>query len=436
MSIHFKLLDIIENIETLDCLNILNFFKSNFNNKLFIKKISETILLIHNNYNKEYKDEMADLFNECKSIVIDISNKPKIVSYTHDNIKYYVLEDYIMTPDDLYEESYEGTLISVFFHDERWILTTSRCSDIEKSYYYNKNKNFSIMFDECLQETRQEFLSKLDKEQCYYFVLIHHENKNLIDYSKKLGPDYKVLMHILTRNKETQINIDIKLDIKYIRYPKCFKDFENAKEHVIEYDDIEGIIVKRTDTNNKLQMSKIYSNKFYEEKTKWPQYANRWYSYIELFQKNNKDFSIQDFQNKKAITEEIIIYDKMIDITGMIYNVIKITSENIYNLIMLFTTFDVDKKIFEKKNNIKFEILNTKECLILKRQITILQNLIAKDIIKNANGIVKHLRNHVSVIHIVDILHGIKYLLETTNMIKYNKYYKQYINYIIDKVNE
>ena len=444
MSIQFKLLSILDDIKNLDYLTLVNFLKINFNHQIYVKKINDSLLLIHNNFNNNCEID-PELFNECKSIVIDISTeKPKIVSYTHDNINYYILERYKLKDEPYinhYEESYEGTLISVFNHNDEWILTTSRCGNIDKSYYYNKNKSFGAMFDECLTNfitdpnPRQAFLDTLDKNNCYYFVLVHYENKNLIDYSTRFGNEYKLLIHTLTRDKETLMDIIIE-PIPGMIYPSIFSSLSEVENIMYTQNDFEGIIIKKRDEKYKLQMSKIYTNKFYIEKMKSPNYANRWYSYLEIFKNNDNEYKIENFQKRKGIIEDIIINEKNIDVTGMIYNLLKGTSENIYNLIMIFTKFDLINKKFEKKRIEEFEILNVKECAILKRQISILQHLITKGIIKNANNITKHLRTHVSVYHIIDLFHGIKYLIDNSKFIKYNKYYKLYLNYILEKIEE
>jgi hypothetical protein len=40
---------------------------------------------------------------------------------------------------------------------------------------------------------------------CYFFIILHYENKYIVDYSNIFGDNYKKLVHIITRDKETQI---------------------------------------------------------------------------------------------------------------------------------------------------------------------------------------------------------------------------------------
>lgn len=440
MSIQFKLLDVLETIDNLDYNNLVNFFKINFLNKIFVKKITSTLLLIHNNYNNgDLVDQ--ELYNECKSIVIDISGKPEIVSYTHENIQYLLYNEYEkhININDIYEESFEGTLISIFFHNNKWNLTTNRCIDIDRSYFYNKNKTFGNMFDECLREycdsinVRQEFLNSLDIDKCYHFVIVHYENKNLMDYTTRFGPQYKKLIHILTRDKKTQQDINIRLNC--VDYPLIFDNYESALNELMKNNNIEAIIVKRKDMDTKkMHICKICSENFMIKKNKSPNYPNIWYSYLSIYQKNDNKFRIKDYQELKGITEEIIIGTKKVDITGMFFTLFKESSNMIYNLIINFTDFDFANNRFEKKKNDEFMILNNSECNTLKKQISIMQNLIIKKVIKNTNDIINHLRNHITVYNFVDMLYGIRFLLDKKMIKNSNKYYIKFINLLIEKI--
>jgi len=117
--------------------SIYNHFKENYNQLLFVKKITESLLLIHNSFDS-HNIINSELYNECRSIVIELYNNTyKIVSYTHDNIKYLKMNNYLSLQNDLFEESYEGTLISVFKVNNKWHMTTARCTNFDNSYFYN-----------------------------------------------------------------------------------------------------------------------------------------------------------------------------------------------------------------------------------------------------------------------------------------------------------
>merc|ERR1712070_978636 len=52
--------------------------------------------------------------------------------------------------------------------------------------------------------------SYLKPEYNYFFVLVHHDNKHLVDYSKYFNDDkYKKIIHIMTRDRKTHKDINI-----------------------------------------------------------------------------------------------------------------------------------------------------------------------------------------------------------------------------------
>ena len=61
------------------------------------------------------------------------------------------------------------------------------------------------------------FIEKLDENLTYHFVLIHHENKNIVNYENKFGPDYKKACFIFARDKQTNQEINSCIFIIFIR---------------------------------------------------------------------------------------------------------------------------------------------------------------------------------------------------------------------------
>jgi hypothetical protein len=442
-TIKFEITNILNQIDVIDYDSIFNYFKENYNNEIYIKKINENLLLLHNTV-KNIKKKKSNIINECRSIIIDISlPKPKIISYTHDNIEYLKQYQYVYLENDQYEESYEGTLISVYNYDNKWYFSTSRCSDINKSYFYNKENTFGKLFDECLNEyykdvvdVRVEFTKELNPENCYYFVVIHHENKYIIDYTNKFGENYKKLIHVFTRNQETQEIVNNDLNLEFILTPIKYDTYEDALK-ILLVDDKEGIIVKRKDDEtNKIKLLKIHSDKYWEEKTKNPNYANQWLAYIDIYLKNDPNFKIKDYQENKKLKDDIYYKNSKIDITGMICLLFKGTSDLLLNIVMYYTNFDTVNKRYTKINEDNYKKLENKKYNILKKQITILQTLINKNIIKNSADIITHIRNYVPVEDIIGLFIGIKELLLETDIFKIsNKYYSIYLNILLEKIN-
>ena len=432
----FNINTLLNSIPELSYESIFNHFKENYNQQLFVKKINDSLLLIHNSF-ENHNSTNSNLYNECRSIVIELNNNSyKIISYTHDNINYLKTSDYQITINDYFEESYEGTLISVFKVVNQWYFTTARCTDFNNSYFYNKDRTFGLLFNECLGEmSRDEFTDLLDPNNCYYFVIVHHENKYVIDYTERFGENYKKLIHVFTRNQETQELIEYSLNL--FDKPLQFSNYDDA--HVFLNSEIksEGIIVKRyVEETHKTVLMKIHSDSYWLEKQQNPNYPNRWFCYLDIYKTNNPTFKIIDYQMKKNIVETLQYQNKQVDITGMIYVLFKGTAETLFNLVMHFTRFDFSAKTYTKINGPDYEIIKNLKYGSLRKQISVLQNLINKQVLKTSVHLITHLRKYVSVQDFVGLLSAISMLMKDTTIIKVSdKYYSAYINLYLEQLN-
>jgi len=127
---------------------------------------------------------VKELAEECKSVVISKSTL-KIISTQYYNIK--CNEDATSVLKNCnwnnvkVQECYEGTLIMVFYYEDTWYVSTRRCLDSNFSTW-NKNKSHYEMFSEAICDKFD--VQSLDKKYFYHFILIHHQNKNIIDYGR------------------------------------------------------------------------------------------------------------------------------------------------------------------------------------------------------------------------------------------------------------
>jgi hypothetical protein len=164
--------------------SLYNYFKTNYYGKIFVKKINSDLVLICNSFDTKITGTNTELYNECRSLVVSTGSNPKVISYTHDNIDYLKISQHTSEQVDSYEESFEGTMVSTFYHEGTWHFTTSRCVSIDSSYFYDKTKSFGTLFDDCIRslgyESRDEFSSQLDQSLCYYWVIVHHANKYVV----------------------------------------------------------------------------------------------------------------------------------------------------------------------------------------------------------------------------------------------------------------
>jgi hypothetical protein len=73
------------------------------------------------------------------------------------------------------EEFIEGTMINVFYHDEKWRIATKSMID-GNGKFFNREKSFSDMFYEILN-THTMSLDVLDQNYVYSFTMQHPENR-------------------------------------------------------------------------------------------------------------------------------------------------------------------------------------------------------------------------------------------------------------------
>ena len=185
-----------------------------------IKKFKSNpyLCLLHNSYKRDDIKDFKELYDECRSVVLDFSRSignNVVISYANSIPVRLSIENYVKNHFDATDLCYgalDGTLITVYFHDNNWYFGSSCCPDINSSKFSNPNKSHGFMFDETLFEIyknkvdindpnissvlRNLFTANLSRLNSYEFVLIHHENKHIVDYTTILGEGYKYLFHI------------------------------------------------------------------------------------------------------------------------------------------------------------------------------------------------------------------------------------------------
>ena len=121
-------------------------------------------------------------------------------------------------------------MITIYNHDDNWYFGTSSCPDANSSKFSHPTKTHGNMFDEILYKyfgkllnqdelslshsevsklLRNKFTSYLDKSKSYEFIIIHHENVHIIDYTNVLGEKYMEIVHVNTKNRNSMTEEDI-----------------------------------------------------------------------------------------------------------------------------------------------------------------------------------------------------------------------------------
>lgn len=413
-----KLLNTLENATVNDVIDTMTGIDDSITVKRF--KDEEDILLVHNEFNN--KGDNSILYDECRSFVVAVENgMAKIISYSHETIH----EGKTFTEESLTEESFEGTLVSAFFYNSKWRFHTSRCTDIDSSYFYDSKTSFGDMFDDCLTRVgkdRLSFAENLNVEHMYSFVIVHHKNKYITDYSDRFGDNYAQLVLVVERERSTLELLNSEATEVYIV----------PRSGIL--DNSANCIIHRVfdETRNTFKYYKVYSDEYVREMKRNPNFSNIWYSYIQIFLNNEKEYNIDAFRQKKNITEEYVVANSPVNITGMIHLLYKETASLLMNLVTHFTVFNGDS--YTKINSNDYELMDEPVYNNIKKQLAVLQNLVKNQIITNANGIVSHLRKHVSVYQFTHIVRGLIKLRQHDFFTLTNSYYINYGNFLLEQI--
>lgn len=435
MNIKFNLLSLLNNLENINYNNLYEFFSKNHKYNLFVKKMNkeeekEDILMIHNNQENS-KDKENVIYRECRSIIIDVSEKTKVISYSHDNVYYSTIDEYKFEDNDTIEESFEGTMINVFYHNDKWYFSSTRCPSIDESFFFTDKKSHGEMFNEILSQyykdvenVRDEFVKNLDKNKCYFFVILHHENKYIVDYTSIYDTNYKRLVHIITRDKETQIEENNNLNINFLIKPKKFNSFNEAKEWLENNNtkcNKEGLIIKRKNQdNNKNILIKIPSNIYTTIRIEKPNYANIWVGCIEIFQRNNPLYNPDNYLQKYYPDKKI----NDLDITGVLFLIFKNLSIELLNIYNFFTIYDEKNNKYNKINQEEYNnLFNKNEFKTYCNQLQRLQYYQYKYLKKNLKliDILTHLRSYTNPKDIYNMIKEHHKLINNKNFTIFTK---------------
>lgn len=302
-----------------------------------------------NDYNKNI-NESSLLEKECRSLIFN-KKEMKIVCYTYDSIYYNDdAKDYLFKInkeeyDTQILECIEGTLLTIHYNKDRWYVSTRKCLDSSKSIWRSKKSHYTL-FEETIKKnlniSLEEFMNKLNKNNYYLFVLVHHDNINIIDYTYKFGENYKEIIHIMTRKKNTHEEIiydepqykelNIKTPFIYDSYEILDKLNEKYKMEKIKNSSIEeGLIIKSFNKKyNKTDILKLQTECYKKMKLLKPNNNNIYKDLVELYQKDKLNDHLEYYPENKKIYDSSneIGYDTV----GVITAVFKVLTSELYEL--------------------------------------------------------------------------------------------------------
>ena len=313
---------------------------------------------------------------ECRSIVID-KRSLNIVAYSQPKVLY---NDYLVIADSeinkckrIITDCYEGTLLMMYNYEDVWYLSTRKYADANDSFW-RSNKSHTQLFKECVGNWEQ-FCNLHDKSKIYLYVLVHHENSSLIDYSDTLGEGYKRFILVLVRDRVTleptfcydfdgnltpweNLYVQPKteeyasgvLQVKFYDNYDCLDRFNDNEEEVKKVTDIrhEGIIVVVMNEKNKEMHVKLQTNsyKIYSESTCQKFIPRSSAYYIKLYQENKLDLYFGKF------TDEILYKcsdNNSYQVKGLIDCLFKVLTSEV--LFMFKLLWDIRSGVQKEENS-------------------------------------------------------------------------------------
>lgn len=279
------------------------------------------------------RDKLAVSFEaQAKSILFDTELMKPITSQNGQVYMNEEAEDLLKSDDVDWSkvtasECYEGTVLLVFYHNKQWWVSTRRCLDASKSTWV-RGTSYKELFEESMKSLFS--YDDLDKNVCYYFILMHYKNKNIISYDG-FGTMYSTLIPLraVTKYKNDEV-----LDKVFDRLPKP-KEFKvsSLKDVTKELGDLnymdkrqkkvstEGIVLKYNNNVYKFQ-TELY-RELYEMK---PNNSNRHQVFMELYQNDKlKKYASFVTSNSKSVIDRIhqtfmVLSDEMLDMYFLTLN--------------------------------------------------------------------------------------------------------------------
>jgi hypothetical protein len=340
------------------------------------------IVLLHNTYKRNDIDAFKELYNQCRSIVLDFSmssNNNVVVTYANsipDRINYDAYINNYLNHEDRYYEAYDGTMITVYNYKGDWYFGTTSCPDANSSKFSHPIKKHGNMFDEILfeyykncftpeqianekpyvisKQLRKMFTDNLDPNMAYEFLIVHHENYHIIDYTQTFGHNYKLLFHINTKERNTLVEKDINsssipaLVQLGVKYPVQFSNIVDAYNYMTSVPTCYGIIVKKV-FDNQVKLLKISTDKINFREDTDPCNPNVWINMLTVYMMNKADYHVNDYISHYASNIEFPVDNngKTIDPTYLIHTTISTIKDSLFNLYVATTTYYPKYKRFK-----------------------------------------------------------------------------------------
>ncbi len=121
----------------------------------------------------------SQLYYECNGIIIDTTDW-KLISTSmpsfNKRIEAKIINDGITNDTYNFYRIIDGTIITLYHYNDKWIISTSNGYDVS-NYYWMGNKTYAEVFDDLLTRKYPLFkqnMTNLDKNKCYTLGFRHH----------------------------------------------------------------------------------------------------------------------------------------------------------------------------------------------------------------------------------------------------------------------
>jgi len=173
--------------------------------------------------------EINHIFN---GLIINKNNIREIVCYSGKYID-FITEDNVSSILNLnlkgfkFFESNDGISIRLFFHNNKWIVSTDNMIDSSNEYSYADHPlTIKILFESCCTDMNFNY-QQLDKKYIYVFGIYHSLNRNVIKHRRN------ELIHIKTylRNTFDEVNVNLNLPkVQELKFNNLFNLLETYEK--------------------------------------------------------------------------------------------------------------------------------------------------------------------------------------------------------------
>ena len=137
------------------------------NNNLSFKKCGNIAIFKYNNAAK-YGTELQ---RNSRGVIVDLDTKKIICSSFNGSYSLDQFMNNVSVNNCIVEENIEGTLINMYFYDNRWKISTKFSINADETKF-KSDKTFRQLVDDVVDITA---LKNLDKNFTYSFVLVHKD---------------------------------------------------------------------------------------------------------------------------------------------------------------------------------------------------------------------------------------------------------------------